>query len=63
MQTALRRMGDYVFFISVKKYAVGDTDQYEFTSEHYSDYFFHSILKELPDAFIVSEYSGKLLDM
>ncbi len=29
--------------------------------EHYSDYFFESILRELPEAFIVAEYDGKII--
>lgn len=29
--------------------------------EHYSDYFFHSILRELPEAFIVAEISNEIV--
>jgi ribosomal-protein-alanine N-acetyltransferase len=29
--------------------------------EHYSDYFFESILRELPEAFIVAEHDGKII--
>ena len=29
--------------------------------EHYSDYFFHSILRELPEAFIVAEISNDII--
>lgn len=29
--------------------------------EHYSDYFFESLLKELPEAFIVAEYEGRIV--
>jgi ribosomal-protein-alanine N-acetyltransferase len=29
--------------------------------EHYSDYFFESILRELPEAFIVAEYDSKII--
>lgn len=29
--------------------------------EHYSDYFFEAILKELPEAFIVAELNGKVV--
>ena len=29
--------------------------------EHYSDYFYESLLQELPEAFIVAEISGKVL--
>ena len=29
--------------------------------EHYSDYFYESLLEELPEAFIVAEISGKIV--
>jgi ribosomal-protein-alanine N-acetyltransferase len=29
--------------------------------EHYSDYFFESILREIPEAFIVAELNGKIV--
>ena len=29
--------------------------------EHYSDYFYESLLDELPEAFLVAEISGKLI--
>ena len=29
--------------------------------EHYSDYFYESLLQELPEAFIVAEISGKII--
>jgi len=29
--------------------------------EHYSDYFYESLLEELPEAFVVAEISGKIL--
>jgi len=29
--------------------------------EHYSDYFYESLLEELPEAFIVAEISGKII--
>ena len=29
--------------------------------EHYSDYFFESILRELPEAFIVAELNSKII--
>ena len=29
--------------------------------EHYSDYFYESLLEELPEAFIVAELSGKII--
>jgi len=29
--------------------------------EHYSDYFYESLLEELPEAFVVAEISGKVI--
>ena len=29
--------------------------------EHYSDYFYESLLDELPEAFLIAEISGKLI--
>ena len=29
--------------------------------EHYSDYFFESILKELPESFVVAELNGRVV--
>ena len=29
--------------------------------EHYSDYFYESLLEELPEAFIIAEISGKIV--
>lgn len=62
LQTALRKVGDYV---------VRRCDESDLTAvidinlaalpEHYSDYFFESILRELPEAFIVAELGGKAI--
>ncbi|HXV45169.1 MAG TPA: GNAT family N-acetyltransferase, partial [Nitrososphaera sp.] len=62
MQTALRKVGDYV---------IRRCDESDLSSvieinmaalpEHYSDYFFESILRELPEAFIVAEINSKVI--
>ena len=62
MQTALRKVGDYV----IRRCEAGDLQaviEINMTAlpEHYSDYFFESILRELPEAFIVAELNGKIV--
>lgn len=62
MQTALRKVGDYV----IRRCEVSDLQaviEINITAlpEHYSDYFFESILRELPEAFIVAELNGKIV--
>ena len=62
MQTALRHVGDYV----VRRCELEDLQavieiNMSTLPEHYSDYFFESILKELPEAFIVAELEGKVV--
>ena len=62
LQTALRRVGDYV----VRRCELGDLQavveiNMSTLPEHYSDYFFESILKELPEAFIAAELNGKIV--
>lgn len=62
MQTALRKLGDYVIrrcnesdlpaVININMAAL---------PEHYSDYFFESILRELPEAFIVAELETNIV--
>jgi len=62
LQTALRKVGDYVIrrceeqdlpmVIDINMAAL---------PEHYSDYFFESILRELPEAFIVAENDSKIV--
>lgn len=62
LQTALRNVGNYV---------IRRCDREDLSSvieinmatlpEHYSDYFFESILKELPEAFIVAELDHKVV--
>ena len=62
MQTALRKVGDYV----IRRCEASDLQaviEINMTAlpEHYSDYFFESILRELPEAFIVAELNGKIV--
>ena len=62
MQTALRKIGDYTIrhcgpsdLPSVVEINIASLP------EHYSDYFFESILKELPESFIVAETNQKVM--
>lgn len=62
MQTALRKIGDYTIR------HCGPSDLHSVVEiniaslpEHYSDYFFESILKELPESFIVAETNQKVV--
>lgn len=62
MQTALRHVGDYV----VRRCEPADLPaviEINMSSlpEHYSDYFFESLLRELPEAFVVAEHMGKIV--
>ena len=62
LQTALRHVGDYV----VRRCELEDLQavvQINMSTlpEHYSDYFFESMLRELPEAFIVAELDGKIV--
>ena len=62
MQTALRKVGDYV----IRHCEASDLQaviEINITAlpEHYSDYFFESILRELPEAFIVAELNDKIV--
>jgi ribosomal-protein-alanine N-acetyltransferase len=62
LQTALRSIGDYI---------IRHCDERDLASvieinmialpEHYSDYFFESILRELPEAFIIAEVNGRIV--
>ena len=62
MQTALRRVGDYVIRHCEEKDLVSVIDINMITlPEHYSDYFFSSILAELPEAFIVAEIKDQIV--
>lgn len=62
LQTALRKIGDYVIRRCNESDlpAVIDINMAALP-EHYSDYFFESILRELPDAFIVAELESKIV--
>ena len=60
MQTALRKVGDYV----IRRCEASDLQavidiNMAALPEHYSDYFFESILRELPEAFILAELNDK----
>ena len=62
MQTALRKVGDYV----IRRCEASDLQavidiNMAALPEHYSDYFFESILRELPEAFIVAELNSKII--
>ena len=62
MQTALRRVGDYVIRHCEEKDLASVIDINMITlPEHYSDYFFESILRELPEAFIIAEINDKII--
>ena len=62
LQTTLRRVGDYI---------IRRCEERDLTSvisinmntlpEHYSDYFFESILRELPEAFVVAEVNDNII--
>ncbi len=62
LQTALRHVGNYI----VRRCELEDIQaviaiNMSTLPEHYSDYFFEELLKELPEAFIVSELDGKIV--
>jgi ribosomal-protein-alanine N-acetyltransferase len=62
LQTALRKVGGYV----IRRCEVSDLQaviDINMTAlpEHYSDYFFESILRELPEAFILAELNNKIV--
>jgi len=62
LQTALRRVGDYVIRHCEEKDLASVIDINMITlPEHYSDYFFESILRELPEAFIIAEINEKII--
>ena len=58
----MRRVGDYV----IRKCEESDLPSVieinmAALPEHYSDYFFESILRELPESFIVAEYNNSIV--
>lgn len=62
LQTALRQVGDYV----VRRCQYEDLQSVIKVNtttlpEHYSDYFFESILKELPESFVVAELNRRVV--
>ncbi|MDQ3883727.1 MAG: GNAT family N-acetyltransferase, partial [Thermoproteota archaeon] len=62
MQTALRKVGDYV----IRRCEASDLQavidiNMAALPEHYSDYFFESILREIPEAFILAELNSKVV--
>lgn len=62
MQTALRRVGDYIIRRCEEKDLISVMDiNLIALPEHYSDYFFESILRELPEAFIVAELNDRIV--
>lgn len=62
MQTELRKVGNYIFHRCEEK-DIQSVIKINMNSlpEHYSDYFFQSILRELPEAFIVAEISNEVI--
>jgi ribosomal-protein-alanine N-acetyltransferase len=62
LQTALRKVGGYVIrrCEASDLQAVVDINMTALP-EHYSDYFFESILRELPEAFILAELNNKIV--
>jgi [ribosomal protein S18]-alanine N-acetyltransferase len=56
LQTSLRRVGDYTIRRCEDRDLTSVVNINMLTlPEHYSDYFFQSLLRELPEAFIVAE--------
>ena len=62
MQTALRSIGDYIIRRCEERDLVSVTEINMIAlPEHYSDYFFESILRELPEAFIIAEINNRIV--
>ena len=62
MQTSLRRVGDYTIRRCEDRDLTSVVNINMVTlPEHYSDYFFQSLLKELPEAFIVAEFHDDVI--
>jgi [ribosomal protein S18]-alanine N-acetyltransferase len=62
LQTALRKVGSYLIRCCEAKDLPTVVDINMLTlPEHYSDYFFESILRELPESFIVAELYDKVV--
>jgi [ribosomal protein S18]-alanine N-acetyltransferase len=62
LQSVLRKLGDYEFH-RCEQSDLSSVVGINLNSlpEHYSDYFFQSILRELPEAFIVAELQEKVV--
>ena len=63
MQVILREIGE----CAVRRAELGDLIpvmeiNLKTLPEHYSDYFYESLLAELPEAFIVAEIKGKIIE-
>ena len=62
LQTTLRRVGDYIIRRCEEKDLTSVISiNMNTLPEHYSDYFFESILRELPEAFVVAEVNDKII--
>ena len=62
MQTGLRRVGDYIIRRCEDRDLSSVVNINMVTlPEHYSDYFFESLLRELPEAFIVAEVDDRVI--
>lgn len=62
LQTALRNVGNYVIRRCEREDLPSVIEiNMNTLPEHYSDYFFESILKELPEAFVVAELDRKIV--
>jgi ribosomal-protein-alanine N-acetyltransferase len=62
LQTAIRHIGTYVIRRCEREDLASVIEiNMNTLPEHYSDYFFESILKELPEAFLVAELDGKVV--
>jgi ribosomal-protein-alanine N-acetyltransferase len=62
LQTALRKVGDCVIRRCEEEDLPVVIDiNMSALPEHYSDYFFESILRELPEAFVVAELDSKIV--
>ncbi|HXT84287.1 MAG TPA: N-acetyltransferase [Verrucomicrobiae bacterium] len=62
MQTALRNVNGYVLRRCCIEDLKSVIDINEKTlPEHYTDYFFESLLREIPEAFVVAEYQNEIV--
>ena len=62
LQTTLRRVGDYIIRrCEEKDLTCVISINLNTLPEHYSDYFFESILRELPEAFVVAEVNDNII--